>query len=396
MLNFNFEEHCCGCGACAAICPTGAIQMTADRSGFLYPGFRGDACVSCGLCEKVCPHLKVFPKKDAAEDAVPSYLYHSADSRVKRKSSSGGAFYELAKKTVEQGGTVCGCAWDADFNAVHTAAEELSGLTGMQGSKYVQSNMTACFRAVLNDLKKGKEVLFSGTPCQTAAIVRFIQSIGGEKLLARLITAAIICHGVPAPAAWQNYVKWLEEKAGSRLTGVNFRDKTREGYHNSHCRYEFASGETLEYFTYLGDRYIMAGLVYNLCLRGCCSRCDFKGFSASCDIILGDWYADCEREGREGTSCIVCCTPKGESIVRERLDGLRKIDTETVAANNGFLVRSVPQGANRDSFLQHLDSGVYDHVERWFPPKYRVKMLLLKLGLYDLAVRIKRMRGKRR
>ena len=31
------KEECCGCTACAAICPKGAILMERDYEGFEYP-----------------------------------------------------------------------------------------------------------------------------------------------------------------------------------------------------------------------------------------------------------------------------------------------------------------------------------------------------------------------
>ena len=45
---------CCGCGACAAVCPRGAIQMVADDEGFLFPEVNEVECVGCLMCERVC------------------------------------------------------------------------------------------------------------------------------------------------------------------------------------------------------------------------------------------------------------------------------------------------------------------------------------------------------
>jgi formate hydrogenlyase subunit 6/NADH:ubiquinone oxidoreductase subunit I len=48
------REKCCGCGACAAICPADAIHIALDTDGFWHPSLDGDACRHCGLCVKVC------------------------------------------------------------------------------------------------------------------------------------------------------------------------------------------------------------------------------------------------------------------------------------------------------------------------------------------------------
>ena len=52
---YERKEDCCGCTACYAICPKGAIEMKEDEEGFEYPRIDEDKCVRCGMCLKVCP-----------------------------------------------------------------------------------------------------------------------------------------------------------------------------------------------------------------------------------------------------------------------------------------------------------------------------------------------------
>ena len=51
------HARCTGCSACANGCPKGAIVMTADQEGFLYP-HATESCVQCGHCAHICPALK--------------------------------------------------------------------------------------------------------------------------------------------------------------------------------------------------------------------------------------------------------------------------------------------------------------------------------------------------
>lgn len=51
---FENKENCCGCTACYAICPKGAISMKSDEEGFQYPALDESKCVSCYMCIKVC------------------------------------------------------------------------------------------------------------------------------------------------------------------------------------------------------------------------------------------------------------------------------------------------------------------------------------------------------
>ena len=46
------EEKCVMCGACTAICPTGALFL--ERPS-MEVHFDGDHCIVCQLCLKVCP-----------------------------------------------------------------------------------------------------------------------------------------------------------------------------------------------------------------------------------------------------------------------------------------------------------------------------------------------------
>lgn len=52
---FEREEECCGCSACFSICPVNAIDMNADKKGFLYPIIDKDICIRCQKCTTVCP-----------------------------------------------------------------------------------------------------------------------------------------------------------------------------------------------------------------------------------------------------------------------------------------------------------------------------------------------------
>lgn len=64
-------------------------------------------------------------------------------------------------------------------------------------------------------------MLFSGTPCQTAGLASFL----GNKFREKLILVDIVCHGVPAPYIWRDYIDYLEQKHHSQVINVDFRNK---------------------------------------------------------------------------------------------------------------------------------------------------------------------------
>lgn len=65
------KVNCCGCSACAHLCPKNCITMQEDEEGFLYPKVNESSCVDCELCVKTCPLAKEKYKVTANHLAVP-------------------------------------------------------------------------------------------------------------------------------------------------------------------------------------------------------------------------------------------------------------------------------------------------------------------------------------
>ncbi len=225
MIRINDPADCCGCTACASVCNHDAITMEPDALGFLYPKVDESRCTDCGLCEKVCAFNNNYdtslnlPKPDA-------YAARHKDMDEIMKSRSGAAFAAISDYILEQGGVVYGAGYKDHFRVAHKRATTKEERDEFRGSKYVQSDLSGVFRLIKQDLKNGLTVLFSGTPCQTSGLNSYV----GKKLRDNLVLIDIVCHGVPGPYIWRDYLAYLEEKQGDTITMVNFRDKERFGW----------------------------------------------------------------------------------------------------------------------------------------------------------------------
>ena len=304
MIHTGDVYKCCGCSACASICGHDAIIMRADPMGFLYPKVEVSKCVNCGLCEQVCSfqgvlRLNMAPKK--------AYAVRHIDINEVETSRSGAAFIALSDYILEHEGIVYGAGYGAHFSVRHKRADSKIGRNEFKGSKYAQSNLMGIYDSIKEDLKSGKTVLFSGTPCQTAAIREYIP----VKMRTNLFLIDIICHGVSSPAIWDDYLLYLERKVGQSLKSVDFRDKLKYGWSGMHKEsFVFEDGvkRTFQY-TYYND----------LLIRPSCSVCPDANLNSPSDITIGDllgWEKSCPtmNEDDKGCSLVLINSDNGERL----------------------------------------------------------------------------------
>ena len=231
MIDIKYTKDCCGCWACIQVCPKKCINMSEDNEGFLYPGIDLSLCINCGLCEKVCPVIHQGKERNP----LKVYAAKSCNERIRLESSSGGVFTLLAEKIITSGGVVFGARFDSNWEVVHDCVESIDALSALRGSKYVQSRIEDTFKKAECCIKEGREVLFCGTPCQISGLKLFLR-----KEYDNLIAVDFICHGVPSPGVWRQYLDeefGMSERSEDRgkntvlpspkalpILGISFRD----------------------------------------------------------------------------------------------------------------------------------------------------------------------------
>ena len=353
MIDIVTKDSCCGCGACAQICPKGCITLQADGEGFLYPKVDAKTCVECGLCETVCPILQ--SEKTAVREPLEVFAACGEEKLLRLDSSSGGIFSLLAESVLAQGGVVFGAAFAEDFSVRHVGVDSVDGLDKLRGSKYVQSRTENTYKETKLALEQGRPVLYSGVGCQIAGLKRFL-----GKEYEGLVTVDVLCHGVPSPKVWQRYVRHCEGQRNSVLTKVSFRSKKR-GWHNYETEQCFQNGQ-VQRIAHGKDPYIQMFLS-EICLRPSCHSCKFREGRSGADITLGDawgierWMP--EMDDDKGTSVVFINSRKGKTLwdlVQDRVKA-RIADPETVIRNNMVYRNSVKPHPSRARFFKALNSG---------------------------------------
>ena len=308
MIHISNPKDCCGCEACVQVCSKHCIDLHRDDMGFLYPHVNEELCIDCSLCEKVCPILHPFENKE------PQQVFASKNTNAneRKSSSSGGLFILLAKQVISHGGVVFGVTYDKEWNPVHSFSENMDGLAQFQGSKYVQSRIDGAYTKAKSFLDEGREVLFSGTPCQIAGLKHFLR-----KKYNNLLTVEVICHGVPSPGVWQDYLELIRRPQGTSagnntvltslnetpsIEGISFRDK-QNGWRkfgfvvrfsddqSATGKFGLSSVNAYNINEYHKENLYMKAFLNNLILRPSCFSCPAKAGKSNADISLGDFWS---------------------------------------------------------------------------------------------------------
>lgn len=326
MISTENKALCCGCGSCADVCVQKAIEMQRDDEGFWHPSIIPDKCIHCDLCESVCP-FQAFQKSN--NTAKMGCIVQHRDYAIRKDSTSGGAFTALASVVLERGGVVYGAAFDGSFKVLHVCATSKDELAAFRCSKYVQSDMSGVWPQIVSDLQAGKEVLFSGTPCQVAALKRRFYAES------KLYLVDVICRGVAAPRLLEKYIEYLEKKHHSKIDTFRFRDKFY-GYHYSVLNVKFQNGKTYRKpFHY--DPYLRA-FFSDQFNRQACYSCPFRIGERFGDLTIYDaWETqECAKLKQDdlGATKVIINNDKGKALLDAAKKDLRiqEIPVETMLA----------------------------------------------------------------
>ena len=343
MIQINDNKDCCGCSACVQKCPKKCIAFTEDVEGFLYPQIDISKCIECGLCEKVCPVI------NQSQECIPIDVYAAMNPNIeiRLESSSGGVFTQIAEHIIDLGGVVFGVKWNHQFLAVHDYTDTKDGLKAFRGSKYVQSQVGETFIQAEKYLKKGRYVLFSGTSCQISALKLYLR-----KDYSNLVTLDLVCHGVPSPKIWREYLSSLQL---NDIGDILHKDKITgwRGYSFSILDM-YGKRIFTERASY--NKYLNA-FVDNLILRPSCFDCPSKAGKSQSDITIADFWGVEQQvpkmDDNKGTSLICINTQKGKELINQLGIILSKVDYNKSIQYNSCLVKSTNLPVTRRQFWEN-------------------------------------------
>lgn len=323
-------RNCSGCGACAGVCPKHCITLASDKykDGHIYPVIAQDACIDCGLCVRTCPANNPVDLRRPSS-CIASYVENEEECI---KSSSGGLAYAICRDTIINGGVVYGVVIDygQEFSINHQRIDTIDKLAMTQGSKYVQSHISAdIYHSLKDDVTSGRRVVFVGTGCQIAAVRNFLR-----KDYDNLLTVDIVCHGVPSQAILRSYLD-ANNYIPSQIKELTFRTKDNFGVYGVYGVYGVRIDKPQRKSSYIMG--FMKGIFY----RDSCYNCRYATSERCSDITLGDFWGlkrSINKAGRKyrGTSLVLLNTNKGNSyfdrIKSDLVWEIRPID-EAVAGN---------------------------------------------------------------
>ena len=371
----------------------------------MYPNVDFKNCVSCGQCEKVCPFINLYAEKKPLKVLAAK----NPDEKIRMQSSSGGIFSMLAESVIYKKGVVFGVRFDENWQPVFDYTESMEGIANFRGSKYVQAVVGTAYFEVLQFLKQGRYVLFSGTPCQVAGLRRFLKIEYNN-----LLTVDVVCHGVPSPLVWRQYVKECIIRSDCRaysvkntalsnakdisvITGISFRDKNLGWKKYSFViRGKSANGE--QNTVLLSDIHrnnpFMQAFRDNLILRPSCYNCKTRSGKSCSDVTIADFWGVGhyypEMDDDKGTGLVLLNTEKGLKLYEslypqpEQLE----VDYQKALAGNPCIEKSEKRTKYREIFWYEYRNK--NSISVVTPINRKIRPCFIKKVYLFLMYRIKR------
>lgn len=374
-MNISKVKNCFGCGVCSSVCPRKIIKIECNKKGFYEPVITDEnKCSKCGICKDVCSfcHDSIsLEKKD-----IKAWAAWSNDEAVRRKCSSGGIGFEIAKLLIDRGYKVVACRYDTvQQRAEHYIASNAEELIASIGSKYIQSYTADAFAAI----DRKQKYLVTGTPCQIDSFRRMVRRTKSED---NFILMDFYCHCVPSMHAWKNYMKMIEPKTG-RVTYASWRNKFEFGWHDSWLmgidgektsepvnRHDSYNMLIREKKTFIQSRMSKGDWFYKMFLGHYCNGpqcerdCKYKYDKSAADIRIGDLWGNTYQKDEKGVNALVTFTKRGEDLVKS-LKGVTLIEHDLKTVAEGQMKTNAQANPLSPFVMLLYSNNIYPNEKMW-------------------------------
>ena len=388
------KGDCFNCTACATACPQKCITMELDeKDGYIYPKVDKEKCINCGKCKNVCINLHQTNLQNKIKHA---YVLFNKDNKTRKTSASGGISNLLMEYVIGKSGVVYGAKYNEKLIVVHDRVTSIEECEKFRTSKYVRSDINGIYNKVLEDLKTGKMVLFTGTPCQIAGL----KAVTSKSLQDNLILCEIMCDSVASPLLFDKFKDAIEKKYKKKIKNINFRSKVNGAHKKTMC-IEFDDGvkEILKitsnniYSEYMQ----MFGLGISAPIS--CSNCEFEHINErTSDFTIGDYWGRKEilEDDNNGISLMLVNSQKGEKIFEEYITNktiYKEVNVMEALDNNH--IKAKKNILNKEHFLKDLPNSTFEELANKYVRKYRWRTKLGKLIPKNLKEKIKEIINKK-
>lgn len=311
------------------------------------------------------------------------YLYgYTKQDDIRRKSSSGGLFYELSQVILEDGGVVFGACYDKEMHqVVHKSTEETS-IENMLKSKYVESKLGDTYKKIETYLKDGKKVLFCGTPCQAAGLYN-LKEKKWSRYKNQLFILDFLCEGVPSYKIFQEYIKDSENKSEKKIETIEFRSKSY-GW-NVHCmKIQYKDG-TSRIIPSFSDSYMHTFIMDLTMNRRSCYACPFREKKYS-DVTIGDFWkvsnVDKSCVDNKGVSAIFVNSEAGNILIEKARKNLyiKELEDRDILQMEQHLDTSLYLDKRNNFYTEFLSNG-YNSAIRKYSTYFQNRGIVDKLKL---------------
>lgn len=311
------------------------------------------------------------------------YLYgYTKQDDIRRKSSSGGLFYELSQVILEDGGVVFGACYDKEMHqVVHKSTEETS-IENMLKSKYVESKLGDTYKKIETYLKDGKKVLFCGTPCQAAGLYN-LKEKKWSRYKNQLFILDFLCEGVPSYKIFQEYIKDSENKSEKEIETIEFRSKSY-GW-NVHCmKIQYKDG-TSRIIPSFSDSYMHTFIMDLTMNRRSCYACHFREKKYS-DVTIGDFWkvsnVDKSCVDNKGVSAIFVNSEAGNILIEKARKNLyiKELEDRDILQMEQHLDTSLYLDKRNNFYTEFLSNG-YNSAIRKYSTYFQNRGIVDKLKL---------------